>query len=69
MFAGYTRLEDDIVDGFRDKTAQDADMKLAYTQIATMILFEVGTAKQTTDALGKTIEPLALVKNAVAAGA
>ncbi|KTG24642.1 outer membrane siderophore receptor [Idiomarina sp. WRN-38] len=62
LSAGYTRrLEDEIVEGFRDKTAQDADMKLAYTPNRDHeILFEVGTAKQTIDAsLGKTVEPLA----------
>lgn len=62
LSAGYTRrLEDEIVSGYRDKTAEDADLKLAYTPNRDHeILFEVGTATQTIDAsLGKTIEPLA----------
>ena len=62
LSAGYTRrLEDEIVSGYRDKTAEDADLKLAYTPNRDHeILFEVGTAKQSIDAsVGKTIEPLA----------
>lgn len=62
LSAGYTRrLEDEIVSGYRDKTAEDADLKLAYTPNRDHeILFEIGTATQTIDAsLGKTIEPLA----------